>query len=222
MSRCSLARSRNVFTLSDRTRRILPRACLPMRRMYPLEPLPPSSTSACSPPPRVAGTQADDTPLTGKRDGEVTSMRVLPSRQEFGILKASVWTSSTPALRKASTAQSTARSIPGVPGILGPISSQRTPRFCLRECDSETRPSNASAGAPPGSDPSGCNPAPSPSSRTAAGKRALRGEAIDQGGSSEVTSLSSAAGANCVYSSRRRYRASGGRLLFRKMGSKPP
>jgi hypothetical protein len=99
------------------------------------------------PPLGVAGTQAEDTPRTTERTGVSSSICVSPSRQEFGTLNSSVWTSSTPALRNASTAHVTARCMPGVPGMRPPISSHNTRRFPSSCGELEISLSRRSAGA---------------------------------------------------------------------------
>ena len=60
-----------------------------------------------------------------RRGGKNFEMTVWPSVQPVGIVNFSVWTSSTPAWRKACTAQSAARSAAGVPVTRPPMVSLR-------------------------------------------------------------------------------------------------
>src|SRR5579859_259875 len=80
------------------------------------------------PPAGVAGDQPSAFSRTGKFSGPRISSLVFPSLHVTGRVYFSVWTS-TPAARKAATAQSTALAISGEPVTRPPISSVRRRRF---------------------------------------------------------------------------------------------
>src|SRR5579864_5921235 len=86
-------------------------------------PIPASTTFAVRPPGDVEGDQPTETKCTAKGSGARTSRRVRPSDQPTGTVKFSVSTSSTPAARKACTAQSMASSAAGEPVTRPPITS---------------------------------------------------------------------------------------------------
>src|SRR6266852_5544305 len=87
-----------------------------------------STRLASIPPAGVGGDQPSATRRTGNFRWPDNSKRVSPSLQVSGSVYFSVWTS-TPAARKAATAQSTALAISGEPVTRPPISSVRRRRF---------------------------------------------------------------------------------------------
>jgi len=125
----SLNRSSQVLPISEWASRIAAFAEAPARAKSASLPSPMSTKFASSPAAGVGGAHPTETSRIGNGAGIRTSSRVAPSLQLSGMVYFSARTSSTPAWRKAATAQATARLIAGEPVIRPPTSSVSRRRF---------------------------------------------------------------------------------------------